>query len=74
MVRWHLKTGTPAIISRVKSKGGKQHLNGGNITTMTRSVWAVALLQVGHMTLFETVASGQAQKGVGVQVSAQKRP
>ena len=57
-VRWYLKTGTPAIISRVKSKGGKKLLNGGNITTMTRSVWAVSLMQVGHMTLFETVAGG----------------
>jgi hypothetical protein len=57
-VRWYLKTGSPAIISRVKSKGGKKLLNGGNITTMTRSVWAVSLMQVGHMTLFETVAGG----------------
>ena len=56
--RWYLKTGTPAIISRVKSKGGKKQLNGSNITTMTRSVWAVALVQVGHMTLFEISASG----------------
>ena len=57
-LRWYVKTGTPAIVSRVKSKGGKKHLNGGNITTMTRSVWAVALNQVGNMTLFETIAGG----------------
>jgi hypothetical protein len=58
-LRWYVKTGTPAIVSRVKSKGGKKQLNGGNITTLTRSIWAVALMQVGNLTLFETIAGGE---------------
>ena len=55
---WWVKPGTPAILTRRKSAGGKQTLMGGNVTTLTRSVWGIALGSEGHLTLFELM-SGQ---------------
>ena len=54
-IRWWVKPGTPAILTRLKTKGGKQHLKGGNVTTLTRSVWGIAVASAGHMTVFETI-------------------